>query len=70
VTVNFLRAERDPRGNATLPIDEEAAFAVELLPAIHAEPFGRPLIARSIANGMTIFTADDSIARYPVRVIW
>lgn len=53
-----------------LSIDEEAAWCVERLPAIHADPFDRPLIAQSIASEMTLLTPDAVIARYPIRVAW
>jgi len=66
----FIRAERESRGIFPLPIDEEAAFAVERLPAIHADPFDRLLIAQSIASEMTLLTPDAVIARYPIRVAW
>lgn len=66
----FIRAQRDSRGILALPIDEEAAFAVERLPAIHADPFDRLLIAQSIAGEMTLLTPDATIARYPIRVAW
>jgi PIN domain nuclease of toxin-antitoxin system len=66
----FIRAERESRGILALPIDEEAAFAVERLPAIHADPFDRLLIAQSISSEMTLLTPDAVIARYPIRVAW
>ncbi len=65
----FVRAEREPRGILALPIDEDAAFAVERLPLIHADPFDRLLIAQSIASGMTLLTPDAVIARYPMLSI-
>jgi PIN domain nuclease of toxin-antitoxin system len=67
---NFIRAERESRGILPLPIDEAAAFAVERLPAIHADPFDRLLIAQSIASEMTLLTPDTVIARYPIRAVW
>jgi PIN domain nuclease of toxin-antitoxin system len=66
----FIRAERGSRGILPLPIDEEAAFAVERLPGIHADPFDRLLIAQSISGEMTLLTPDATIARYPIRVAW
>jgi PIN domain nuclease of toxin-antitoxin system len=66
----FIRAERESRGILPLPIDEEAAFAVERLPGIQADPFDRLLIAQSISSEMTLLTPDAVIARYPIRVAW
>jgi PIN domain nuclease of toxin-antitoxin system len=66
----FIRNERESRGILPLPIDEEAAFAVERLPPIHADPFDRLLIAQSIASEMTLLTPDAVIARYPIRAAW
>jgi PIN domain nuclease of toxin-antitoxin system len=67
---DFIHAERESRGILPLPIDEETAFAVERLPAIHADPFDRLLIAQSIPSAMTLLTPDAVIARYPVRIAW
>lgn len=66
----FVRTERESRGILALPIDEEAAMCVERLPAIHADPFDRLLIAQSIVSEMTLLTPDAVIARYPIRVAW
>ncbi len=66
----FIRSERELRGIEPLAIDEESTFAVECLPAIHADPFDRLLIAQSIAHGMTLLTPDAMITRYPIRTAW
>ncbi len=67
---SFIRSERERRRIRPLPIDEESSFAVERLPAIHADPFDRLLIGQSIAHGLTILTPDATIALYPIRTIW
>ncbi len=67
---SFIRAERERRRIRPLPFDEESAFAVERLPAIHADPFDRLLIGQSIAHGLTLLTPDATIALYPIRTIW
>ncbi|MGH9598510.1 MAG: type II toxin-antitoxin system VapC family toxin [Terracidiphilus sp.] len=41
------------------------ANAVVGLPHIHKDPFDRLLIAQAIVEGITLLTADATIARYP-----
>lgn len=40
------------------------------LPFHHRDPFDRMLIAQASIEGIPILTADEVIAKYPVRVIW
>ena len=41
------------------------ATAVDLLPPIHKDPFDRILIVQARIEGLTLLTADDTVARYP-----
>ncbi|WP_210245085.1 type II toxin-antitoxin system VapC family toxin [Methylobacterium haplocladii] len=41
------------------------AVAVEGLPPIHKDPFDRLLIAQATVEGITLATADATIATYP-----
>ena len=41
------------------------AVAVDLLPPIHKDPFDRLLIAQAGVEGLTLVTADRTVARYP-----
>jgi len=41
------------------------AIAVAALPHIHKDPFDRLLIAQAMVEGITLLTADSTIARYP-----
>ena len=66
----LIQTERQLRGLATLPFDEESALQGVKLPALHRDPFDRMLIAQAIAHGLAIVTPDQSIAQYPVRTIW
>jgi len=66
----LIPIERDLRGVAALPFDEEAALQVLRLPALHRDPFDRMLISQAIAGGLAIVTPDPLISQYPVRVIW
>ncbi len=48
-----------------LPITSEHALAVGNLPLLHKDPFDRLLIAQCRAEGITLLTADATVARYP-----
>ncbi len=66
----FIPKARDANAIATLDIDEESALHAGRLPALHADPFDRMLIAQAVVHGMTILTPDPLIERYAVRVRW
>jgi PIN domain nuclease of toxin-antitoxin system len=66
----FVAEERERRGILSLPIDEDSTLHVAKLPAIHADPFDRLLVAQAIVHGMTILTPDPLIVRYPARTYW
>lgn len=66
----FVLAVREASGIASLEIDEESALHAGKLPALHADPFDRMLVAQAIVHGMTILTPDPQIERYGVRVMW
>ena len=70
---NAPSANADARTNYLLvraAIDEESALRAAKLPALHADPFDRMLVAQAIVHGMTILTPDPEIERYGVRVLW
>lgn len=48
-----------------LAITGAHATAVDLLPPIHKDPFDRILIAQARIEGLTLLTADETLARYP-----
>ena len=48
-----------------LAISGAHAIAVDLLPAIHSDPFDRILVAQAQVEGLTLLTADETLARYP-----
>ncbi len=41
------------------------AVFVESLPLIHKDPFDRILVAQATTEGITLLTADSTVARYP-----
>ena len=48
-----------------LPVTSDHAAAVANLPPIHRDPFDRILIAQAQVEGITLLTADQTVARYP-----
>lgn len=61
---------REASGIESLAIDEESALRAGRLPALHADPFDRMLVAQAIVHGMTILTPDPEIEQYGVSVLW
>lgn len=52
-------------GYAELAIASEHAVEIDVLPAIHKDPFDRLLIAQAMVEGITLVTADEIVAQYP-----
>ncbi len=57
-------------GFETLGISLEHVLGVADLPAHHADPFDRLLIAQARAERVTIVTRDAAFAAYDVGVLW
>ena len=53
-----------------LAVELRHAIMSARLPFLHRDPFDRMLIAQANIENIPIITADQAIARYPVRVIW
>lgn len=53
-----------------LPIQLSHTLHVYHLPAIHADPFDRLLVAQSQLENLPLITADPNIGRYNVPIIW
>ncbi len=56
-------------GARALAIEHSHALAVATLPPFHRDPFDRLLVAQAKLEGMTILTADEAVARYPVASV-
>ncbi len=52
-------------GYEELQVNCEHAVSIDMLPPIHKDPFDRLLIAQAMIEGITLLTADVTIARYP-----
>ena len=53
---------------AELPVAGRHCLGVSGLPALHADPFDRILIAQALAEGMMLLTANARIAAYLGRI--
>jgi PIN domain nuclease of toxin-antitoxin system len=56
-------------GYRILSITAEHASAIEALPAIHADPFDRILVAQALTEPMRLMTHDAVVARYDDSII-
>ena len=54
-----------------LAITSAHAIITASLPPIHKDPFDRLLVAQAMAEGITLLTADETIAQYrgPIRLV-
>lgn len=50
-------------------LEHPHALAVAALPALHRDPFDRVLVAQALLLGLTIVTADPSVAQYAVPTV-
>ncbi|BCO29053.1 hypothetical protein MIZ03_3964 [Rhodoferax lithotrophicus] len=65
VNARLLRRGLLDNDYSELPITSSHAVFVEGLPLIHKDPFDRILIAQATVEGITLLTADTTVAKYP-----
>lgn len=65
VDPRLLRRGLLENGYSELPITGAHAVAVDLLPEIHKDPFDRILVAQAQVEGITLWTMDELVGRYP-----
>ena len=68
--MNFWHDQQTKSQLIFLPAKEEHIWALENLPQIHRDPFDRLLIAQSQCENMPFITADGTIKKYDVKVVW
>jgi PIN domain nuclease of toxin-antitoxin system len=71
VDARLLRRGLLDNGYSELPIGSEHVVAIDNLPAVHKDPFDRILVAQAQVEGITLLTADPTVAKYPgpVRLV-
>ena len=60
----------DESGLTALGLANAAIFTLSKLPDVHRDPFDRLLVCEAIQQGVPLVTPDETIRRYPVRVLW
>lgn len=60
-----IRDALEANGFHELPVAAQHAVQLSSLPAIHADPFDRMLIAQAIVEPMALITSDERLAAYP-----
>jgi PIN domain nuclease of toxin-antitoxin system len=66
----FMVSGIESSGVKTMPLYAHHAIRVAELPLHHRDPFDRLLIAQAQAEGVPLMTADSTIAKYDVEIIW
>ncbi len=66
----YVPARLVEQGMAALPVAHAHALRVAELPAHHADPFDRLLVAQAQLERMTLMTADPQILAYEVDTLW
>jgi PIN domain nuclease of toxin-antitoxin system len=65
----LMRSALLKAGFIELPVTGAHALAVRDLPMIHRDPFDRMLVAQAQSDGLTLVTADATLARHPGQVL-
>jgi PIN domain nuclease of toxin-antitoxin system len=65
VDARLLRRGLLDNGYSEIPIGSEHVVAIDNLPTIHKDPFDRILVAQAQVEGITLLTADPTLAKYP-----
>lgn len=65
----WMPEELEREGFEMLEVTVRHAVAVAALPALHADPFDRLLIAQARLEGLTIVTSDAAFENYGIRLL-
>ena len=69
VDLAVLRRKLLDYGYEEIAITSAHTIGVDALPTIHKDTFDRMLIAQTAVEGITLLTADNVVAEYPVAVV-
>lgn len=65
VEPRLLRRGLLDNGYTELPITSQHAVSTDGLPPLHKDPFDRLLLSQALSEGITLLTADTTLAQYP-----
>ena len=65
----LIASQRETNGLQILPVELSHVLTLDALPFHHKDPFDRLLIAQSIAEDVTLITADDKFSAYPAKLL-
>ena len=65
----LIKNQQEANDLTVSPVTLTHVLAVDALPYHHKDPFDRLLIAQSIAEGLTIVTADSQFSAYSVKLL-
>lgn len=65
VEPRVLRRALLEHGYVELAVTSEHAVGIDVLPALHRDPFDRLLVSQAMIEGITLLTSDDQVAQYP-----
>ena len=65
-----LREQQQRNGLVLEPVGLEDILALETLPPLHRDPFGRLLVSQAMRGGFHLVSHDPEISRYPVSMLW
>ena len=56
-------------GHREITLTGWQAANLTTLPMLHRDPFDRMLLAQALSEGLTLLTADKTLAKYPGRIV-
>jgi PIN domain nuclease of toxin-antitoxin system len=65
----FIPRQREQHLIAPLALEEAAVTTLNVLPALHRDPFHRMLICQAQAHDLTLASSDPFIRQYPVSLL-
>ena len=65
IETRLLRRGLIDNGYTELAISSEHAVSIDLLQALHKDPFDRILVSQAMIEGITLLTTDPQVAQYP-----
>ena len=65
----LVKNQQEIKNLTVSPVALTHVLALDALPFNHKDPFDRLLIAQSIAEGLTIVTADSQFSTYSVKLL-